>query len=127
VGASIVGYLLFAAGSLLALVFPHPILEAADILIFIVGLGLFSWLAFRTHKLPRLLAIVGFVAALVGASTYIVTWVTGASFEGAPPMLMVLYFFYLIGVVVWLAWTGIALLRLKPAPANVQTPAPIAG
>lgn len=71
--------------------------------------------------------MVGFVAAMAGASTYIVTWATGASCESAPPMLMVLYFLYLIAVVVWLAWTGIALPRVTPAPTAVQTPAPTAG
>lgn len=116
--ASVIGYLLFLAGSFMQLTFPNPMLEAADILIYVVGLSLFSWLAFRTQKMPRMLAIVGFLTALAGVGAYVVAWVTGASFtsmETLPPVLMALYAIYLIGVVVWFAWTGFGLLRMKPA------------
>ncbi|HQY94961.1 hypothetical protein [Caldilinea sp.] len=114
--ASVIGYLLFLAGSFMQLTYPSPILQAGDILIYIIGLSLFSWLAYRAHKMPRILAIVGFLTALVGIGSYLVMWFTGASFtsmENLPPLLMVLYTAYLIGVVVWLAWTGVSLLRVK--------------
>lgn len=45
--ASVIGYLLFLAGSFMQLTYPSPILQAGDILIYIIGLSLFSWLAYR--------------------------------------------------------------------------------
>jgi hypothetical protein len=122
---SVLGYLLFVVASLMQVTFPHPVLAAADSAIYIVGLSLFSWLAYRTHKMPRLLAVVGFLAALAGAGSYIMMSATGASvtsMENLPPVLMALFMVYLIGVVIWLAWTGICLLRMKPAAATVQAP-----
>lgn len=113
---SVIGYLLFVVASLMQLTFPSPVLAAADSAIYILGLTLFSWLAYRTQKMPRLLAFVGFLAALAGIGSYVMMSVTGASvtsMENLPPALMALYFIYLIGVVVWLAWTGMALLRVK--------------
>ena len=124
---SAIGYLLFVVASLIQATFPSPVLAAADIAIYILGLTLFSWLAYRTHKMPRLLAFVGFLAALAGAGSYVMMSVTGAnvtSMENLPPVLMALYFVYLLGVVVWLAWTGISLLRVKPAVAQAEMPSP---
>ena len=124
---SVIGYLLFVVASLMQLAFPSPVLAAADIAVYILGLTLFSWLAYRTHKMPRLLAFVGFLAALAGAGSYVMMSVTGASvtsMENLPPVLMALYFVYLLGVVVWLAWTGISLLRVKPAVAQAEMPSP---
>lgn len=124
---SVIGYLLFVVASLMQLAFPSPVLAAADIAVYILGLTLFSWLAYRTHKMPRLLAFVGFLAALAGAGSYVMMSVTGAnvtSMENLPPVLMALYFVYLLGVVVWLAWTGISLLRMKPAVAQAEMPSP---
>ena len=124
---SVIGYLLFVVASLMQVTFPNPLLAAADSAIYILGLTLFSWLAYRTHKMPRLLAFVGFLAALAGAGSYVMMSVTGASvtsMESLPPVLMALYFVYLLGVVVWLAWTGICLLRLKPAVAQTEMPSP---
>ncbi len=122
---SVIGYVLSVVASLMQVTFPHPMLAAADIAIYIVGLSMFSWLGYRTHKMPRLLAVVGFVAALAGAGSYVVMAITGTvftSYENLPPVLMALFIVYLIGVVIWLAWTGISLLRMKPAAATVQTP-----
>ena len=113
---SVIGYMLFVVASLIQAVFPSPILAVADIAVDILGLSLFSWLAYRTHKMPCLLAIVGFLAALAGVASYVMMSATGASVTSManfPPILMALYFVYLIGVVVWLAWTGIELLRRK--------------
>lgn len=127
-GISVIGYVLAVVASLMQVTFPHPMLAAADIAIYIVGLSLFCWLAFRTHKMPRLLAVVGFVAALAGAGAYVVMSITGTIFTGfdnLSPVLMVLFMVYLIGVVIWLAWTGICLLRIKPAAATVQAPGAI--
>ena len=124
---SVIGYLLFVVASLMQLAFPSPVLAAADIAVYILGLTLFSWLAYRTHKMPRLLAFVGFLAALAGAGSYVMMSVTGASvtsMENLPPVLMALYFVYLLGVVVWLAWTGISLLQMKPEAAQAEMPSP---
>jgi hypothetical protein len=113
------------AASAMQVTFPHPMLAAADITIYIVGLSMFCWLAFRTHKMPRLLAVVGLVAALAGAVSYVVMASTGTVFTGyenLSPVLMALFIVYLIGVVIWLVWTGISLLRMKPAAATVQAP-----
>ena len=124
---SVIGNLLFVVASLMQLAFPSPVLAAADIAVYILGLTLFSWLAYRTHKMPRLLAFVGFLAALAGVGSYVLMSVTGASvtsMESLPPVLMALYFVYLLGVVVWLAWTGISLLRVKPAVAQAEMPSP---
>ena len=124
---SVIGYLLFVVASLMQVTFPSPVLAVADSAVYIVGLTLFSWLAYRTHKMPRLLAFVGFLAALAGVGSYVLMSVTGASvtsMENLPPVLMALYFVYLIGVVVWLAWTGIGLLRMKPEAAQAQMPSP---
>ena len=122
-GISVIGYVLSVVASLMQVTFPHPLLAAADIAIYIVGLSLFSWLAYRTHKMPRLLAVVGFLAALAGAGSYVVMAITGTvftSYENLPPVLMALFIVYLIGVVIWLVWTGIGLLRMKPTAATVQ-------
>ncbi len=120
---SVLGYLLFVAASFMQLTFPSPVLVAADIAIYIVGIALFSWLAYRTHKMSRILAAVGLLAALAGAGSYVFMWVTGTNFtsmENLSPVLMALFSAYLIGVIVWLAWTGISLLRMKPEAATVQ-------
>ena len=124
---SAIGYLLFVVASLMQLAFPSPVLAAADSAIYILGLTLFSWLAYRTHKMPRLLAFVGFLAALAGVGSYVMMSATGASvtsMETAPPVLMALFVVYLIGVVVWLAWTGISLLQMKPEAAQAEMPSP---
>lgn len=129
VAISVIGYLLFVVASLMKLSFPSPLLAAADICVFILGLALFSWLAYRTRKMPRLLAIIGFLAALAGVGSYVAVATTGADFTdmaNLPPAVMLFYALYLIGVVVWLAWTGLALLRLKPEMAQAQASAPIA-
>lgn len=124
---SVIGYVLSVVASLMQLTFPSPVLVAADFAVYILALTLFSWLAYRTHKMPRLLAFVGFLTALAGVSSYVFMSVTGAivtSMETAPPVLMALFVVYLIGVVVWLAWTGISLLRMKPEAAYTELPSP---
>lgn len=111
---TVLGYVLFVAASWMQLTFPSPVLVAADVAIYILGLSLFSWLAYRSQKMSRILAIIGFLTALVGIGAYLMIWTTGAdatTMENPPPVLMALFSGYLIGVVVWLAWTGIALLR----------------
>ncbi len=120
-----IGYVLWVVASLMQLKFPSPLLAAADIAIYILGLALFSWLAYRTRKMSRILAAVGLLAALAGAGSYLYMAITGAtvtSMENLPPVLMTLFLAYLIFVIVWLTWTGISLLRMKPAAATVQTP-----
>ena len=120
---SVLGYLLFVGSSFMQLSYPSPVFVAADSAIYILGIALFSWLAYRTHRMSRILAAVGLVAALAGAGAYVFMWVTGTNFtsiENLSPVLMVLFFAYLIGIIVWLAWTGISLLRIKPEAATVQ-------
>jgi len=85
-----------------------------------VGLGLFSWLAYCTHKMPRLLAIVGFLSALFGLTSYALMVGAGASTATPAPLNTAVSFLYLIAVVVWLAWSGISLLRMKPAAMQAQ-------
>ena len=118
-----IGYVLWVVASLMQLKFPSPLLAAADFAIYILGLALFSWLAYRTRKMSRILAAVGLLAALAGAGSYLYMAITGAtvtSMENLSPVLMTLFFAYLIRVVIWLTWTGISLLRTKPAAATVQ-------
>jgi len=110
--ASVIGYLLFVVASLMQITFPSPLLAAADIAVYILGLTLFSWLAYRTHKMPRLLPLVGLLAALSGVVTYILMLGAGASAENPSGVLGIFYFLYLILVVIWLVWTGIS-LQLK--------------
>jgi hypothetical protein len=114
IAISVIGYLLFVISGSLQLKYPSPLLAAADALVYIVGLSLFSWLAYSTRKMPRALAIVGFVAALAGLGGYIANLATGGDMTNPSSVVSVLYFMYLVGVVIWLAWTGIGLLRMKP-------------
>ena len=121
---SVIGYLLFVTASWMQVVFPSPVLVAADVAIYILGLSLFSWLAYRTQQMPRGLALVGFLAALAGAGSYLMLWGTGADvtdMANLPPLVMAFFTAYLVGVIAWLAWTGIALLRRagsQPAAAS---------
>jgi len=115
---SVIGYLLFLVAGLTGARFPSPVLSVADILVYIVGMSLFSWLAYGTRKMPRILAIGGFLGALAGVVTYILVLGTGASIEQPTPVLSAFYVLYLILVVIWLAWTGISLLRVKPEAAE---------
>lgn len=120
---SVLGYLLFVGSSFMQFSYPSPVFVAADIAIYILGIALFSRLAHRTQRMSRILAVVGFLAALAGAGAYVFMWVTGTnvtSMQDLSPVLMALFFAYLIGVIVWLAWTGISLLRMKPEAATVQ-------
>lgn len=120
-----IGYVLYAVASLMQLEFPSPLFVAADIAIYILGLALYSWLAYRSRKMSRILAAVGLLAALAGAGSYVYMAITGAtvtSMENLSPVLMTLFLAYLIFVIVWLAWTGISLLRMKPAAATMQAP-----
>jgi hypothetical protein len=114
---SLIGYLLFAVATITKAPYPSPVLTAGDILVYIVGVALFSWLALRTGKLPRALAIAGFLAALTGVVSYLLVFGTGATMENPTPVLTVFYFLYLVLAVIWLFWTGLGLLRRKPEAA----------
>jgi hypothetical protein len=112
---SVIGYLLFGVAALMKIEFPSPVLTVGDVLVYIVGVTLFSWLAQRTGKMPRLVPIVGYLAALSGLVIYLLVYGTGASMDNPTTSLSVFYFLYLFLVIVWLIWTGYGLLRRAKA------------
>ncbi|MBI3163857.1 MAG: hypothetical protein HYZ24_04180 [Chloroflexi bacterium] len=110
-GIAWIGYLLFVV-----IMFANvshepgsPLTTIADVSVYILGIGLFSVLALQSGRMPRALAYVGFFAALAGVIVYIL--MLGVKLELTSPAVIVSYMLYLIGVVVWLGWTGIALLK----------------
>jgi hypothetical protein len=119
--ASAIGYLFFIIAGLLSLSFENPIIALGDALVYIVGVPLFSWLAYRTGKMSRILAIIGFVAGAAGLTNYTVTIITGADWTNPnDPMagvLSAIYMVYLIAVLIWLLWTGYSLVSAKTEPA----------
>lgn len=119
--ASAIGYLFFIIAGLLSLSFENPIVGLGDALVYIVGLPLFSWLAYRTGKMHRVLAIVGFVAGAAGLSNYAITLITGADWTNPNDpyagILSLVYMAYLLAVVIWLIWTGYSLIATKTEPA----------
>ena len=119
---SLLGSLLFVVITSFGTFNPGNIwVSIADILVYVVGVPLFSWLAYSTRKLPRALAIVGFLAGLAGLGIYALKF--GAGVEPTNPnhpligVMYALYFAYLILVLVWLAWTGVSLVSGKAKAA----------
>ena len=119
--ASAIGYLFFIIAGLLSLSFENPIIALGDALVYIVGVPLFSWLAYRTGKMSRILAIIGFVAGAAGLANYAIAFITGADWTNPnDPMagvLSAIYMVYLIAVLIWLLWTGYSLVSAKTEPA----------
>ena len=113
---SLLGYLLFAIVSFAWN--PENILVAiGDILIYIMGVSLFSWLGSSTRKMPRPLSMVGFLVGLAGLAGYVLRF--GAGVEPSNPnhplasVMGILYLLYFIAVLVWVVWTGVSLVSGK--------------
>lgn len=85
-----------------------------DVLTNIIGVALFSWLAYRTRTLPRALAFVGFANSTVAALMYVVSFGTGVNPTNPnhplTGVVTALYLVYFILLLVWLVWTGYALM-----------------
>lgn len=117
-GVSLLGYVLFAITGFGPFNPENILVRIADILVYVVGVPLFSWLAYTTPQGSRPLAILGFLAGLAGVAGYALTFGAGVnSTDTTHPLIGVLYglyFAYLILVVVWLAWSGFALANRKP-------------
>ena len=115
-GLSLLGYLLFAIVSF-AWNPENILVSLGDILIYVVGVPLFSWLAYTTQKLPRLLSMVGYLAGLAGLAGYILRFGAGVEPSNVNHPLAgvagILYMIYFIAVLGWLIWTGISLLSSK--------------
>jgi hypothetical protein len=117
-GLSLLGYLLFVIASFGPFNPENILVRVADILVYVVGVPLFSWLAYTTRKVSRPLSTVGFLAGLAGVGVYALA--LGAGVDPANPnhpLMGVMYAFYsayLILVLVWLVWTGFALVLRKP-------------
>lgn len=118
--AALTGYLCLIIVGLLALGFESPLAAIGDVLVYVVGVTLFSWLGYRTGKMPRVLAIVGFVGAAAGLANYAIATIFGADWtnpnDPLAGLLSVLFIPYLFGTVIWLAWTGYTLLSAKVEP-----------
>jgi hypothetical protein len=120
-GVSLLGYVLFAITAFGPFNPDNILVRIADILVYVVGVPLFSWLAYTSHKGSRPLAIVGFLVGLAGVGVYALTFGAGVeSTDTTHPLIGVLYglyFAYLILVIVWLFWTGFVLSVRKPQMA----------
>ncbi len=118
--SSLLGYLLFAVVSF-AWNPENIVVTIGDTLIYIVGISLFSWLAYGTRKMSRLLSLVGFLAGLAGLAGYVLRF--GAGVDPANPnhplasVMGILYLIYFAAVLVWLVWTGISLVSGKTKTA----------
>jgi hypothetical protein len=110
---STLGYLLFLATTFTSSKPGDIVVVFSDTLSNIIGVALFSWMAYNTRKLPRTLAFVGFANSIVAATMYAVA--LGAGVDPTNPnhpltgVVMALYLAYFILLLVWLIWTGIAL------------------
>ena len=86
-----------------------------------VGIFLFSWLAYSTRRMSRLLSIIGLIVGLAGVLVAAVQ-LTGFGTDPTAqnPILLVvggvIFFSYFLGVLVWVVWTGIVLLSGKYQP-----------
>jgi hypothetical protein len=113
VAVSLLGYLLFVITTFRPYNPGDILLAVADILVYVVGVPLFSWLAYSTRKLSRPLSIVGMLAGLAGVGVYVLRFGAGVDISDVNhPLigaLVALYFAYLILVLVWLIWTGYSL------------------
>jgi len=105
---SLIGYVLYGVASF-SWQPGNMLIFIGDMAIYIVGVALFSWLAYTTKKVSRYLAIVGFLGALSGIAEYALMFTVGEQ-SGATTALYMVYF---ILSLVWLVWTGVSLLRAK--------------
>ncbi len=123
VAISIVGGLLFLIiGAFMSYDFNNPLLMIADISVYIVGLGLFTWLGYQSRKMPRPLAIVGFLAALAGLGVYVLKLGTGVDALTTPDaplagVASIFYYAYFLLAFGWVVWTGYMLMSGKAKTA----------
>ena len=86
-----------------------------------VGIFLFSWLAYSTRRMSRLLSIIGLIVGLAGVLVAAVQ-LTGFGTDPTAqnPILLVvggvIFFSYFLGLLVWVVWTGIILVSGKYQP-----------
>ena len=124
VAISIIGGLLFIVSStLMQYDFNNPALMIADISVYIVGLALFSWLAYQSGKMPRALAVVGFLAALAGVGVYVLklgAGVDAVTTSNAPlaGVASIFYYAYFLLAFGWVVWTGLVLILGKAKMAT---------
>ncbi|NUQ83700.1 MAG: hypothetical protein HUU11_03210 [Anaerolineales bacterium] len=121
---STLGYLLFLATAFTPSKPGDIAVVLADTLSNIIGVALFSWLAYNTRKLPRALAFIGFANSIVAGTMYAVA--LGAGVNPTNPnhpltgVVMALYLAYFILLLIWSMWTGIALAFGKARQAVVS-------
>lgn len=123
VAASIVGGLLFLIiGAFMTYDFNNPLIMIADISVYIVGLGLFTWLGYQSRKMPRSLTIVGLLAALSGVGVYVLKLGAGVDAITTPNaplagVASIFYYAYFLLAFGWVLWTGIVLMSGKAKTA----------
>ncbi len=111
---SVLGYVLFIVTTISGNMSPtNPMQAIADILVFIVGMGMFSWLAYSSSKMPRILAIIGIIGAIAGAISYVLGVVLGGGGTEPTGITAIFYYVYFLGVLIWLIWTGYWLVAGK--------------
>ena len=124
VGVSVVGGLLFIIiGVFMSYDFNNPLLMIADISVYVVGVPLFSWLAYQSGKMPRPLAIIGFLAGLAGLGVYVLKLGAGVDAITTPnaPLVgvaSIFYYAYFLLAFGWVLWTGIVLMLGKAKTAT---------
>jgi hypothetical protein len=124
VGVSVVGGLLFIIiGVFMSYDFNNPLLMIADIFVYVVGVPLFSWLAYQSGKMPRPLAIIGFLAGLAGLGVYVLKLGAGVDAITTPnaPLVgvaSIFYYAYFLLAFGWVLWTGIVLMLGKAKTAT---------
>lgn len=123
VAISIVGGLLFIYATLfMSFDFSNPLMIIADMSVFIVGLGLFTWLGYQSRKMPRFLSIVGLLAVLAGVGVYVLKLGAGVDAMSTPTaplagVASIFYYAYFLLAFGWVAWTGYVLLSSKTKTA----------
>ena len=87
-----------------------------------VGMFLFSWFAYSTRRMPRLLSIIGMIGGLAGVVVLVMLQLNwfGTDPTVQNPIILAVgglsFFLYFIGLIVWLTWTGIILVLGKYQP-----------
>lgn len=119
VGVSVVGGLLFLLiSAFMTYDFNNPLIMIADISVYIVGLGLFTWLGYQSRKMPRSLTIVGVLAALSGVGVYVLKLGAGVDAITTPNaplagVASIFYYAYFLLAFSWVLWTGYLLMAGK--------------
>lgn len=123
VGVSVVGGLLFLIiAAFTSYDFNNPLLMIADISVYIVGLGLFTWLGYQSRKMPRALTIVGVLAGLAGLGVYVLKLGAGVDAMTTPNaplagVASIFYYAYFLLAFGWVLWTGYMLMSGKTKAA----------